>query len=247
MRLFQKTLVCAMLLLAPGLLTAGCATSQKQVRYFAAANIDPRDSERALTFYRLTINARSTNSETEFLAGFYDADAVRQLYGEVNPSEQSHPMGLDPNAGHYKLVFTSDGSGGRWREVPDTCLYTILYGTDASELATQIKTLASEATGNEDISALVRAVLAGDESLKVKKAQVDVAAVKQQTTLLYGVLTDLARDLNDDTKSASVLEAGKKIVAALSASMGYPAPDIKTMADLQDAYSVLQTLLLGAK
>ncbi len=71
------------------LLLAGCygVTSQ---HYFAIADLD--SPTRELTFYRAKVSARSFLTKSEYSAGFYDANALRQLYGEVkNPNPPPPP------------------------------------------------------------------------------------------------------------------------------------------------------------
>src|SRR5688572_23421721 len=108
-----------------------CTTVQRQQLYFAAAGID--DPDPTVKYYRVTIQARSTNAEMGYNAGFHDGQAVRALFGEVDKSTSGSSQ-LSRQA-----VWSQDTN--MW-EVGNDQVYTIIFGHDASAIAEQITAFA---------------------------------------------------------------------------------------------------------
>src|SRR5207248_2097652 len=74
-------------LLAVTVALMGCTSTQTTRFHVAVANIDQEDPE--LKFYRVTIRAKASNVSAALQTGFYDANAVRELYGEVRTNAPS--------------------------------------------------------------------------------------------------------------------------------------------------------------
>jgi hypothetical protein len=75
----------------------GCGNAHTQY-YFAAANLDDATKKPKVTFYRVTVNASSFGAKASLQQGFYDSNALHELFGEVRASAVPLAGGTDPKS-----------------------------------------------------------------------------------------------------------------------------------------------------
>ncbi len=105
----QRRWNCAALLLALAC-SSGCYGVSSS-HYFAMADLNAPDRE--LTFYRITIKASSFLTTSQYNAGFYDANALHQLFGEVKSPTPPAPVEVPK-----KTDSGTTGSATKGRPVP---------------------------------------------------------------------------------------------------------------------------------
>jgi hypothetical protein len=198
----------ALALVAGGAL-AGC-TSVKTRAYFAAADSD--SGEPALTFYRVTITGRSTNSKSAIASGFYNADALRAFTGEAPKADGTGGTKTVPTAlGVYRLQLNN----GNWELQPPETLFTLVYGPDSKAISGVIGNyMKSDLLGQQ-----LGDLLAKASSGEAITAAADITAQKNQLKTTRDTLgqrvTDVGQTL-DATKlaAASPEEVLQKLVDA---------------------------------
>ena len=120
----------------------GCSGVWTQ-HYFAMVDLD--DPNRDLSFYRVTVNAESFLTTSQYSSGFYDAEALHQLFGEVKkPEANGGKAGSGTlQAGALQLMCNARGQcqvGGT------NDRFTMIYGTNADAIADQIRSLPTAIT-----------------------------------------------------------------------------------------------------
>lgn len=130
--------------LSIAMLGTGCGSTQRMRMHVAVADVDAADP--SVKFYRINIRARSSNVKSDLQTGYYDAGAVRHLYGEVKKPAEA---GTTPSkVGTHQFVY--NGKKKRWEPMSEDQLFTIVFGADAKAIATEIKTFAeSDQTGQQ--------------------------------------------------------------------------------------------------
>jgi hypothetical protein len=131
------------------LLLGGCGSASTQY-YFAAADLNAPGDDPELTFYRVTFDANSFLEKATLTQGFYDAEALHQLFGEVKKPSEGESAADPENAadngtetvksGEYTLQF--DPKLGTWRVVDHRDRFTIVYGANADKMAKQVQAFA---------------------------------------------------------------------------------------------------------
>lgn len=144
---------------------AGCGSASTQY-YFAAANLDDATKKPKVTFYRVTFEGSSFGAKSSLQQGFYDANALHELFGEVKKPDppgkgstnatssagagkkQAAGVAAAPPApretvstasGTYQLMYDFDTE--QWT-VTNQERFTIMYGANADEMANQIQLFA---------------------------------------------------------------------------------------------------------
>src|SRR6185295_4892854 len=97
----KNQLIHLSLVFAATVVLTGCTSTQSTRFHVAVADVDVPDPE--LKFYRVTIRAKSSNVKATLHTGFYDANAVRQLYGEVQKGDSG--IGAKGKVGTHQFVF----------------------------------------------------------------------------------------------------------------------------------------------
>lgn len=154
-------------------LASGCASTQYQQHYLAAADIE--DEDPTLSYYRVTSKAKVNNKEMEFLAGFYDANAVRQLYGQVGPAPGGNTHSVRGTSGPTAISY--DPETGTWQPFNEQ-VYTIIYSADASAIAKQIKHFATSETVGKQLGSLMASAVVGDELVEAEDREAEISAAK---------------------------------------------------------------------
>lgn len=147
---------------------AGC-NHAKSTYYFATADLgESSEGDRAprLNFYKMEVEGESFNTKSSYAAGFYDKKALRSLYGEVASANgdldrsADHP---DPTSqdGSGSIQFTVNQATGQLSLTRQDSLFTIFYGANASELASQVSSFADNDATGEKIGALLVGLAGG--------------------------------------------------------------------------------------
>ena len=169
-------------LLLLGLLLGGCATSQTQTLYFAAA--DANEPNPTIKFYRVKIETHAFNKTTQFVPGYYDATALRALFGTVDPSNGPN---LKDNTVSFQVLKT-----GQLVRSGNESLFAIFYGADAHALANQVSSLASSTGIATALAGFMGANLTLAQAARTKDAVNNAAAALKARQTLVNNLTALA-------------------------------------------------------
>ncbi|WP_438481592.1 hypothetical protein [Oleiharenicola lentus] len=176
--------------------------------HLAVADIDK--IEPTVKFYRLTIKASSSNLKSTLRMGYYDANTLRDAFGEVRAA--SRPQDSQRNTG--ELAFAFDPATKAWRYVQPSELFTIIYGADAQALEGAIKAYADSDEAGQTLGRLLaaaagsgvfREAATAEQDLKkqLAKAKLVAADFKAESTTISGWVTaeKIAADKNaeDDT------------------------------------------------
>lgn len=206
---------------------SGCITSQHDELIFAAADLD--DPNPDLKFYRVKIDARAVNNETNLQTGFFDADAVRGLYGEVPVTRSDADPFLGTGVASQQLFF--DSGTGKWEPVENE-VFTVVYGADASVMASQIQDFATALNTGDTLGRLLGAAVAGDLYADTRDATQKNAANKEAMALTAGQLDDIASGVGATpvaaTAQAELLKAATTVAKALAKLSGIPQADVPT-------------------
>lgn len=204
--------------------------------YFAMADLN--DPNQDLTFYRLTINADSFLTTSQYSSGFYDADALHQLFGEVKKPEpaggKAGPGTLQ--AGAVQLICNAKGScevGGA------NDRFTMIYGANADAIADQIRVFAESDNTGKGIAALIAASSAADAFERITAADQNTAQVRKNAAALATQVKSLAEGI----AKADTPDAIRKILlqAAQSASQKAGSSTIFNTSDLDKGFTEAQT------
>lgn len=216
-------------LLAAVLLNAiGCARAETRY-YFAAADLDDKSDHPELTFYRVTVTGESFGTQSSLQQGFYSADALHQLFGEVSkPAPSDNKASSDTSAkisggnGTFQLVF--DPTTGTWTTRNDS-LFTVFYGANADKMAEQVQAVADDASIANALQALI-----GGSITPTKAPNAAVTKLQQQATTDQNSASDLA-----DALDGIVKEVNDKAQAQLT-------PQLLRLSLLAAANDVLSSL-----
>lgn len=198
----------------------GCQTKNSQRLYFAAVDTDEQDPD--LKLYRVTVSARSRNMKADYRSGFYNAQAVREFYGEVAPPGTGVNPAATPNAGLHTLAY--DPVTHSWQLINNS-LFTIYYGADASALAKQVSLFADSMEDGKVFGKLLGAALAGRSYLEAQNADIATKAEKAKADAMATLMKKLAGTINTAQSSdASIDGAVKELARTLAADLGLPDP-----------------------
>lgn len=204
------------LLLAAALLGSGCATRQVMRFHVAAADVEAPNPE--LKFYRITIKSKASNQKASLETGWYDARAVRELYGEV--ASGGVPRNQNAVPGQHRFLLNP--RTGRWQPAEDSELFTIVFGTDAKAIAQTIRTYAeSQETGDAFSRLLAASSGRGLHIEKIRADQLEQAGLDQLKTLVASVkvksdeVAKLPPDANPTAIGQKLLAIAQAVVASL--------------------------------
>lgn len=168
--------------LATALLLAGCGSTQKLRLHLAIAEVDRPNPE--VKFYRVNIRARASNVKTSFETGYYDANALRELYGEVKkPAQATAPP---PGLGTHQFVFNP--RTGQWDSLAENQLFTVVFGADAKAIAAEIKTFAESDQTGQQMARLIGAASGREYYIEAVAAERGQTEQKARVTALAGAL-----------------------------------------------------------
>jgi hypothetical protein len=218
-------------LLIVTLFFAGCSGVWTQ-HYFAMVDLD--DPNRDLTFYRITINADSFLTTSQYSSGFYDADALHQLFGEVKrPDAAAGKAGSGTlQAGTVQLMCNARGQcevGGA------NDRFTMIYGANADAIADQIRVFAESDNTGKGIAALLASSASADAFERITAAEQSTAQVRKNAAALATQLTSLV----DGIANVKTPDALRKILlqAAQFASQKAGSSTIFNTSDLDKGFT----------
>jgi hypothetical protein len=187
----------------------GCASVTSKT-YFAAANLDAKDP--TVTLYRVSVNARSANSKSSLITGFYDTSALRSLYGEV--AKPTTPSTGTTDLGTYQVEFR----GGQWQMANPAQLYTLVYGPDSKSIGQLIKSYAENSVMGAQFGSLLAAA-SNPEAARISAALAqDEKSAQQARRALSDEVTSLAATLDPTAlATASPDDVLLKLVATAQA------------------------------
>ena len=211
----------------PGI--AGCF-GVSQEHYFAVADLNSPDRE--LTFYRVKISATSRLTTSQYTSGFYDADALHQLFGQVKnvgavtppPAEMPTPNnGTPPPAPSVtasaatvktRTTTSSSPSAGSLQIECDrfrNCRlaggandrFTVIYGAKADAVAQQIQSFADSEGAGKQIAALLAASTSAEVFERTAAADQSLDQAKKSAAALAKELRAFAEQLGGAPVSAA--------------------------------------------
>ncbi len=196
-----------------GLLCVGCVSGQSTRYYFAAADLDHDNSD--LKFYRVTVKGCSVNTKSNMQTGWYDAEALHDLFGQVGAPTKTENLG--------SCVMTYNGDKGEWEIQEGQKRFTVIYGANADAMADQVKLFAESNEAGAAFGSLLAASVGGrqfDEAVDSEKsasdAKVRAAATAKQLKDLSGKLDD--KDLTPEKVRLILLQAAQAGAAALGST-----------------------------
>lgn len=204
--------------LGAALLFCGCSSTQSMRFHVAVADIDSPNPD--LKFYRVTIRAKSSNVKASLQTGFFDANAVRQLYGQVEKREVE--SAASAKVGSHQFIF--DPATGHWRPIEESELFTVVFGADAKAIATEIKMFAESDQTGEQFGRLLAAAAGGDsfvDSIAAERISTDQKAEVQQLAqaLKTKSTTDtLKDDATPDALGKVLLDAAQQTIKAIGST-----------------------------
>ncbi|HYO09674.1 MAG TPA: hypothetical protein VER17_11940 [Tepidisphaeraceae bacterium] len=195
------------LVLTLAVAAGGCGTKANMRYYFAAADLDDPDEKPRVTFYRVTVEGESVNVRSQFQAGFYPANALHDLFGEVKKPDP--PTATAGGAGEGASTARSVGSyqlrynpaSGQWEVMNDEERFTVLYGANADAMAEQVRLFAESDETGKGVARLIAAaagatVFQASEQQRQRLADLTKAAesasaeFKEQAAVLNESLPD---------------------------------------------------------
>lgn len=216
--------------------------------YFATVDLD--DPERSLTFYRVTIDASSFLTTSEYSAGFYDVDALHQLYGEVKKPESAAVKNGEapkagssvtqppptPQAGTIQLKCDARGTCNEVGGANDR--FTVIYGANADAVAQQIKLFAENENTGKQIAALLAASTSADAFERTVAAEQATEQAKKNALALAKELTSRSEEI----AKASTQDEVRKILlrAAQQASQKAGSGATFDTSDLEKGFTQAQ-------
>jgi hypothetical protein len=192
--------------LTVALLATGCGSTQRMRLHVAVADVD--DPNPAIKFYRINIRARSSNVKTDLQTGYHDANAVRQLYGEVKKSAE--PGTAPSKVGTHQFVYS--GKSGRWEAMNEDQLFTVIFGADAKAIATEIKTFAESDQTGQQMSRLIAAAAGRDVFIEALAAEQLETEQRAKVKTLHSALKERKAEADKLTETVKPEELGQLLL-----------------------------------
>jgi len=178
-----------------------CTSTQKNTIYYAAVDVDD-DKEPAVTLYRLKIRGESSMVGATMQSGFYDANAVRALYGEVKREE-----GKDYAAGSSIGQISVVREGNSWRLVPANELFTIVYGADAKAIAQVIRATVEADDFGTKLGGLLAAAVNPTAVADARRREIESQAATADASALADELDAMATAVTGNETSYDLSRA----------------------------------------
>jgi hypothetical protein len=192
-----------------GLVLTGCTTQQKVRFHLAVANIDSDNPD--LKFYRVTIKAKASNVKSDLQAGYYDANAVRQLYGTISTNVATPQDGS--RIGTHQFVF--DPATKQWSAIPDDQLFTIVYGVSAKAIAATIKAYNDSDQTGQQLASVIVAAAGRDSYMQAIGTEQLQRDERSKLSSLTSQIKDLADKAAKLPSTATPKDAGAVAVQAM--------------------------------
>ena len=227
-------------LLIMTLLFTGCSGVWTQ-HYFAMVDLD--DPNRDLTFYRVTVNAESFLTTSQYSSGFYDAEALHQLFGEVKkPEANGGKAGSGTlQAGALQLMCNARG---QCQVAGSNDRFTMIYGANADAIADQIRVFADSDNTGKGIAALLASSASADGFERITAAEQSTAQVRKNAAALAQQLKSLVDGIANvktpDALRKILLQAAQLASQKAGSSTIFNTSDLdKGLTEAQATYDVL--------
>jgi len=187
------------------------------VLHFAAIDsAEPaKGQERSLDFYRVTIEGVSGNGLTEFQTGYYDAEALHQLFGQVSDEKNgdrtvtAQEQGDSPRSG--QVVVQIDPTTGKHRVVERDERFTIIWGNNADAVTQQISAFAQADSTGEALAGLIAQVAGREDFALLREARVQAEERERNAEALADDLERISKKIEqistEDADQAAFLPA----------------------------------------
>lgn len=210
--------LCVLASMALGLMLTGCTTKQAMRFHLAVANIDSPNPD--LKFYRVTIQTKASNVKSDLQTGFYDANAVRQLYGNVSSNAAAFAAGSRQDGsrvGMHQFLFNPETR--QWVAVPENELFTVAYGANAKAVVDTIKAYNSADVAGQQFASVLAAAAGRD----VYMAAISAEELRKDERAKLSALTSQLKDLSDNANKLEATnttpkQAGALVVQAMQAT-----------------------------
>lgn len=229
------------------LYAAGC-NQASMTSYFAAADLD--EKEPVLKFYRVKVTGESRMSRTNLQTGFYDASALQSLFGMVTPKDTAGNTKTlsDPSS----VVLEYDPVSGRVKQIEQNQRFTILYGSNADAIASQISAFSQSQTTGQAMARIIGAAAGQEAYTGLISAQGDAEQAEKANAAAHKALTDAANGIAaGDGATTRKRKLVQGVIRSLqSAGVVFAPPtvnDLSTDAELNEAINVLKGVLDGMK
>lgn len=165
--------------------------------HFAAADL--AEDHPHLTFYRVTVRGVSGMSTSHLLTGFYDANALHDLFGKVESPQTAATGGsqtAEKPSHSGSVVVEYDPASKSWRLVNDNERFTVFWGTNADAMAQQVGAFAEANQTGDDLAGLIAAAAGRDSFDALRNAQRAADAKESNRADLSDELKDLKKELD---------------------------------------------------
>jgi hypothetical protein len=192
--------------LAPGVLLclpaiAGC-TKSEMTYHFAAADL--AEANPHLTFYRLTIKGCSGAETSHLQTGYYDANALHELFGEVSDKSSGSGVQTSPDQTRVGEVLVEiDPASKRARIVQQNERFAVLFGTNADTMAQQIGAFADSDQTGDAMASLLAAAAGRDKFDALANAKQSAEEKDLSRSHLVDALKSIKDEVNNAQPSAS--------------------------------------------
>lgn len=218
----------------------GCTTSQEMRLHYAVVNVD--EAKPQIKFYRLTLRGSSSNLKSSMTTGYYDANTLRYLYGDVLSGSGSGNAGTNGTgdggaktiAANGNLVFQFDPATKSLTQLPPSSLFTMIYGADSQALSDAIKSFADNDKTGETMGKLFARAAGGDAFDAAISAENQQQTVKNNLKKLDVAIGSLAADYTNT------------ILNTVSAPKDKPVPlpppdqiDLQLLVTVQKAFALI--------
>lgn len=176
---------------------------------FLLATTDLNDVEHNLEFYRVTVSTKATNTRTLYQTGFYQADILHNLFGDVRDPEKGATVSGESAATLYAV------EEGMLKPLMDR-RFTVIYGANADAISTQIKLAAENEDTGKAFGRLLAATAVGPDLHQAIEVEKQVAAETAINAKLAAELEALATKMDAASTSPTVnlAAARKEIILA---------------------------------
>lgn len=202
------------------ILLSGCAKSTMRFHFAAIEVVPSRESspgdksqanaegaKAQLRFYRVTIKGTSWNSVSKLQTGYYDAQALHQLFGQVSSDGSgTKSKSADPGEQFEQVVLQVDPVTGRCRIVQHDQRFSILFGNNADAVTQQIMAFGEAQDTGEKIASLAAAAVGRDDFEALYSARTDASERQAAAVRLAEELRKIAEKLKDT--NTQMTEAG---------------------------------------
>ena len=193
----------------------GCAKSE-MVFHFAAIDANPKTltagnhqspapgDHATLKFYRVRIKGESMNGRADLQTGFYNADALHQLFGDVS---EENAKSRTNHEGFGQVIVQYDPASGQHRIIKQDQRFTVVFGSNSDAVSEQIASFASASDTGKALGSLIAASV-GKESLDSLHTARSDAEIKQEqaqqlTQSLKGIADEIGTLPTDDPAAFS--------------------------------------------